>query len=68
MLFRLLQLRSLAAALRKQDDVKGVLAGLGRIEVLIRSCPDELGPSAHELSRALLYCRVPEWAEVEDPR
>jgi hypothetical protein len=64
---RSLQLRSLAAALRRQDDVKGVLEALGRLEPLIRCRPDELGPSAAELSRALLYCRVPEWAQVEDP-
>ncbi|KAG2442491.1 hypothetical protein HXX76_002577 [Chlamydomonas incerta] len=60
-----LQLRSLAAALRKQDDVSGVLKALGRLEELIRAGPEELGLAASELVRALLHCRVPEWAESE---
>ncbi|KXZ57008.1 hypothetical protein GPECTOR_1g910 [Gonium pectorale] len=61
-----LQLRSLAAALRKQDDVKTVLGALGRLEELIRAGPDELPLLAPELLRSLLHCRVPEWADEED--
>ncbi|EFJ42875.1 hypothetical protein VOLCADRAFT_97060 [Volvox carteri f. nagariensis] len=69
-----LQLRALAAALRKQDDVKTVLAALKQLEVsygivrhaeVIRAAPDELGLMAPELIRSLLHCRVPEWAEME---
>ncbi|MEW5317044.1 MAG: hypothetical protein WDW38_008375 [Sanguina aurantia] len=58
-----LQLRALAAALRKQDDVNGVLTALERLEVLIRACPPELATAAPELVRSLLHCKVPEWAE-----
>ncbi|GLI69267.1 hypothetical protein VaNZ11_013803, partial [Volvox africanus] len=58
-----LQLRALAAALRKQDDVKGVLTALKRLEEIIRAAPDELGLLAPELVRSLLHCRVPEWAQ-----
>lgn len=43
---RALQLRALAAALRKQDDVNGVLEALGRVEMLIRGAPDELASAA----------------------
>ncbi len=32
----------MAAALRKSDDVTGVLAALGRVELLVRAAPDEL--------------------------
>jgi hypothetical protein len=62
---RALQLRAVAAALRKSDDVAGVLAALPRVEVLVRAAPDELPVVAPELSRALLHCRVPEWAEPD---
>ncbi|GIL86739.1 hypothetical protein Vretifemale_14985 [Volvox reticuliferus] len=58
-----LQLRALAAALRKQDDVKGVFAALKYLEEIVRAAPDELGLMAPELVRSLLHCRVPEWAE-----
>eukprot|EP00983_Pelagomonas_calceolata_P055032 1143942-Pelagomonas_calceolata.AAC.13 len=34
----------------------------------VRAGPDELPVVAAELSRALLFCRVPEWAEVEAQR
>lgn len=34
----------------------------------VRAAPDELRVAAPELSRALLYCRVPDWAEVEAQR
>ena len=34
----------------------------------VRAAPDELPGAAAELSRALLYCRVPDWAEVEAQR
>ncbi|KAG2494834.1 hypothetical protein HYH03_007074 [Edaphochlamys debaryana] len=60
-----LQLRALAAALRKADDAAAVLAALGKLEELIRAAPDELGLAAPELVRALLHCRVPEWAAEE---
>ena len=65
---RSLQLRSLAAALRKGDDPQGVLAALSRLEVLVRARPWELGQAAPELVRALMHCRVPEWAEAEAKR
>ncbi|GLC37986.1 hypothetical protein PLESTB_000449000 [Pleodorina starrii] len=60
-----LQLRALAAALRKQDDVSTVLGALKRLEEVIRAAPDELGLVAPELVRSLLHCRVPEWADTE---
>lgn len=44
---RKLQLRAVIAALRKQDDVKGVLEALGRVELVIRASPDELPAAAH---------------------
>lgn len=34
---RVLQLRAVAAALRKNDAVKGVLEALGRVELLVRA-------------------------------
>ncbi|KAL6757602.1 hypothetical protein V8C86DRAFT_3135239 [Haematococcus lacustris] len=64
---RSLQLRALAAALRKADDVQGVLKALSRVELVIRAAPDELGHAAHELARALLHCRVPEWGLEGEP-
>lgn len=63
---RELQLRSVAAALRKQDDASGVLQALRRVELLVRARPDELEVHAAELARALLHCRVPEWAEPDE--
>ena len=63
-----LQLRSLAAALRKPDDVTGVLQALQRLELLVRAAPDELASMSAELVRSLLHCRVPEWAEAEPGR
>jgi hypothetical protein len=36
--------------------------------VLLRAAPDELAHAAPELLRALLFCRVPEWAEAEAGR
>lgn len=33
--------------------------------MLIRAQPDELSHYAAELARALLHCRVPEWADAE---
>ncbi len=47
------------------DDVSGVLDALGKAEVLLRAAPEELAHAAPELLRALLFCRVPEWAEAE---
>lgn len=37
-----MQLRDVAAALRKQDDVSGVLAALKLVDGLIEAAPDEL--------------------------
>ena len=46
-----------------------MLSALSRLEVLVRaSCPDELTLVASELVRALMHCRVPEWAEAEAKR
>jgi hypothetical protein len=45
---RPLQLRDVAAALRKADDVKGVLRALGCLEALVRDAPDELPAVAPE--------------------
>ena len=41
-----MQLRDVAAALRKQDDVNGVLAALKLVDGLIEAAPDELGQYA----------------------
>ena len=41
-----MQLRDVAAALRKQDDVNGVLAALKLVDRLIEAAPDELGQYA----------------------
>ncbi len=67
--YRDLQLRAVAAALRKSstsEEVTTVLATLKRVELLVRARPDELDGCANEITRALLHCRVPEWAE-QDP-
>eukprot|EP00955_Chlamydomonas_euryale_P042833 352427-Chlamydomonas_euryale.AAC.6 len=60
-----LQLRALAAALRKADDAAAVVAALGRLEPVIRASPDELRVFAPELARALLHARPPEWADED---
>ena len=39
-----MQLRDVAAALRKQDDVNGVLAALKLVDGLIEAAPDERSP------------------------
>jgi hypothetical protein len=41
-----LQLRDVAAALRKQDDVNGVLKALGQAGPLVAAAPDELSAYA----------------------
>jgi len=41
-----MQLRDVAAALRKQDDVNGVLAALRLVDGLVEAAPDELGQYA----------------------
>jgi len=41
-----MQLRDVAAALRKQDDVNGVLAALKLVDGLIEAAPNELGQYA----------------------
>jgi hypothetical protein len=46
-----MQLRDVAAALRKQDDVNGVLAALKLVDGLIEAVPDELGQYAGVMSR-----------------
>lgn len=63
-----MQLKALAAALRKPDDVTSTLSALKKLEVLIRAAPSELRGAAQELVRALLHCRIPEWAEEEAKR
>lgn len=65
---RSLQLRPLAAALRKGDEPQGVLTALSRLGVLLRARPSELVLVAADLVRALMHCRVPEWAEAEAKR
>ena len=50
------------------DDASGVLLALSRLEVLLRACPDELEQVAPELVRALMHCRLPDWAEAEAKR
>ena len=37
-----MQLRDVAAALRKQDDASGVLAALKLVDSLVEAAPDEL--------------------------
>jgi len=59
------QLRDVAAALRKGDDTNAVLKALQQAGPLIAAAPDELNHYAGEMARALLYTRVPEWADVE---
>ncbi len=63
-----MQLRSLATALRKAEDVSSVLNALTRLEVLLRANPKELPMLAPEMVRALMHCRIPEWAEAEAKR
>lgn len=46
----------------------GVLSALKKTEVLLRATPDELRQAAPELLRALLFCRVPEWADAGAPK
>ncbi|KAK9868756.1 hypothetical protein WJX84_007936 [Apatococcus fuscideae] len=62
---RPLQLRDIAAALRKTDDPQGIAPALRAAEALVAANPDELSHYAGELSRSLLYTRPPEWAEQE---
>lgn len=44
-----LQLRDVAAALRKEDDVAGVLAALALVDGLLEAAPDELDQYAGAL-------------------
>ncbi|KAK9822319.1 hypothetical protein WJX74_006980 [Apatococcus lobatus] len=60
-----LQLRDVAAALRKADDPQGIPPALRAADALVAAHPDELRHYAGELSRSLLYTRPPEWAEEE---
>lgn len=63
-----LQLRDLITMLQKGDsDWKGHLKALRSAETLIRAAPDELTHYAVPLARALLFARVPEWADEESP-
>ncbi|CAL8463180.1 g2714 [Coccomyxa elongata] len=60
-----LQLRDVAALLRKSDDHNAVLKGLAALGPLIDAAPHELDSYAGELARALLHARPPEWADEE---
>ncbi|EIE21374.1 hypothetical protein COCSUDRAFT_56593 [Coccomyxa subellipsoidea C-169] len=60
-----LQLRDVAALLRKGDDPNAVLKGLAALGPLVDAAPHELDSHAGELARALLHARPPEWADEE---
>ncbi|KAK9908206.1 hypothetical protein WJX75_004272 [Coccomyxa subellipsoidea] len=60
-----LQLRDVAAMLRKGDDPNAVLKGLAALGPLVDAAPHELESHAGELARALLHARPPEWADEE---
>ena len=63
-----LQLRDLITMLHKGDsDWKGHLKALRSAETLIRAAPDELVHYSVPLARALLFARIPEWADEETP-
>ncbi|KAA6428351.1 MAG: hypothetical protein FRX49_01946 [Trebouxia sp. A1-2] len=59
------QLRDLAAALRKAEEVDDKLRALRNLEGALLAAPDELKHYAGELSRALLHVRTPGWADDE---
>ncbi|DBA73958.1 hypothetical protein WJX77_002142 [Trebouxia sp. C0004] len=59
------QLRDLAAALRKAEEVDDKLRALRKLEGALLAAPDELKHYAGELSRALLHVRTPGWADDE---
>ncbi|KAK9822493.1 hypothetical protein WJX81_003452 [Elliptochloris bilobata] len=65
---RPVQLREVAAALRKADDPQALLKALAAVQPLIEAEPVELSHYAGELARALLYTRAPDWAEREAER
>lgn len=61
-----LQLRDIVAKLQKADtDWQGQLQALRSAETLVRAAPDELSHYAQPLARALLYSKVPGWADEE---
>lgn len=65
---RPVQLRDLAAALRKGEDHAGLLAAVHSAETLIRAAPAELATYGAELARSLLHSRIPEWADSEEEK
>eukprot|EP00884_Botryococcus_braunii_P006828 jgi/Botrbrau1/16146/Bobra.0281s0003.1 len=60
-----LQLRDVAAMLRKNDDSQGVMKGLKVVNQLLSQAPEELAIYAGEMARALLHTRPPDWGEEE---